>query len=285
MTRIATPENEGYLLYIAENGTACDVETLVRAYRRASRGEDLEEARRHREERYLDMYTDEDGMVVIRGRLPQEVAALVQKALEAAMDALKEEERKEEKNREDSDAGSAPHDSAESYRPSVIPPPPARGQAPSGIPWPGVGAVGSGDSAESWRREDFAQRRVDALGLLAEAALGKGLGQTERGEPYQVMIHVDSDVLADRSHEGRSELENGEGVSAASCRRLACDAPHVAVTRDKEGNILNIGRKARKISKPLWRALTSRDRTCRFPGCARNRHLQAHHIEHWAKGG
>ena len=45
MTRIATPENEGYLLYIAENGMASDVETLVRAYRRACRGEDLEEAR------------------------------------------------------------------------------------------------------------------------------------------------------------------------------------------------------------------------------------------------
>jgi hypothetical protein len=102
---------------------------------------------------------------------------------------------------------------------------------------------------------------------------------------YQVMIHVDSDVLADRSRGGRADLDSGEGVSAESCRRLACDAPHVAVTRDKDGNILNIGRKARKISKPLWRALASRDRTCRFPGCSRTRHLQAHHIEHWAKGG
>jgi hypothetical protein len=34
MTRIATPENETYLLYIAQNGTASDVETLVRAYRK-----------------------------------------------------------------------------------------------------------------------------------------------------------------------------------------------------------------------------------------------------------
>jgi hypothetical protein len=91
MTRIATPENEGYLLYIAENGTASDVETLVRAYRRATRGEDVAEARRQGEERYLDMYTDDDGMVVIRGRVPQEVAALLEKALDAALDALKEE--------------------------------------------------------------------------------------------------------------------------------------------------------------------------------------------------
>ncbi len=102
MTRIATPENEGYLLYIAENGTASDAESLVRAYRRASRGEDLEEARRHREERYLEMYTDEDGMVVIRGRLPQEVAAVVEKALEAAMDLLREEEKTERTDGNDS---------------------------------------------------------------------------------------------------------------------------------------------------------------------------------------
>ena len=43
---------------------------------------------------------------------------------------------------------------------------------------------------------------------------GKGLGQTERGEPYQVMIHVDAEVLAGRFEYGRSELDSGEGISA-----------------------------------------------------------------------
>ncbi len=273
MTRIATPENEGYLLYISENGTASDVESLVRAYRRASRGEDSEEARRHREERYLDMYTDEDGMVVIRGRLPQEVAALLEKALEAAMDALREEKKGQQTEGDDSaESFEAPRpgendDSAESLGEAT----PIQGR---GIP-----------SCAGMTHGDFSQRRADALGLLAEAALGQGSGRTERGEPYQVMIHVDGDVLADRSHEGCSELDNGEGISAESCRRLACDAPHVAVVQDTEGNVLHIGRKARRISKPLWRALISRDRTCRFPGCDRTKHLQAHHIEHWAKGG
>ena len=54
MTRIATPENEEYLLYLAENGTAGHLEMLVRAYRRASRGDDLDETRRQRKERYLE---------------------------------------------------------------------------------------------------------------------------------------------------------------------------------------------------------------------------------------
>jgi hypothetical protein len=40
MTRIATPENESYLMYIAENGTACQVESVVRAYRWGSRSDD-----------------------------------------------------------------------------------------------------------------------------------------------------------------------------------------------------------------------------------------------------
>jgi hypothetical protein len=48
------------------------MESLVRKCRRASRGADQQEARHPREEPYLDMCTDDDGTVVIRGRLPQE---------------------------------------------------------------------------------------------------------------------------------------------------------------------------------------------------------------------
>ncbi|MGW8320140.1 MAG: HNH endonuclease, partial [Thermodesulfobacteriota bacterium] len=172
----------------------------------------------------------------------------------------------------------SPDDSADSIAPRVIP-------EKAGIPRPRIDVQPYCDSAESCRCEDFAQRRVDALGLLAEAALGQGLGKMERSEPYQVMVHVDANVLADQSFEGRSELGNGEGISAESCQRLACDAPHVTVGQDVEGNVLHMGRKTRRISKYLWRALIGRDRACKFPGCGRTRHLQAHHIQHWAKGG
>jgi len=273
MTRIATPENEEYLLYIAENGTASHMESLVRKYRRATRGADHEEARRQREDQYLDTYTDNDGMVVIRGRLPQEIAALLGKALDAAMDSLSVGQSEEE-----SPGPGSEEDSAESSLPRV---PGDKTQAscppPSGARFR--------DSAESWVQGDFLARRVDALGLLAEAALGQGLGRTMRGEPYQVMIHVDSAVLADQSVEGLCEFENCEGISPESARRLSCDAPTVTVSENTEGDLLNIGRKDRKVTTRLWRALMTRDRTCQFPGCDKTRHLQAHHIEHWAKGG
>ena len=35
----------------------------------------------------------------------------------------------------------------------------------------------------------------------------------------------------------------------------------------------------------LRRALQSRDRGCRFPGCNQHRFVDAHHIHHWADGG
>jgi hypothetical protein len=48
---------------------------------------------------------------------------------------------------------------------------------------------------------------------------------------------------------------------------------------------LRIGRKTRRISPAQRRALRIRDGGCRFPGCARRRHLQAHHVRHWLHGG
>lgn len=30
---------------------------------------------------------------------------------------------------------------------------------------------------------------------------------------------------------------------------------------------------------------SARDRGCRFPGCANNRYIDAHHVKHWANGG
>jgi hypothetical protein len=38
-------------------------------------------------------------------------------------------------------------------------------------------------------------------------------------------------------------------------------------------------------SAALRRALHSRDRGCRFPGCDQRRFVDAHHVRHWAHGG
>ena len=88
LTRVATPETEERLLDFARCATAAHVERLVRAWRRVDRIAEAEDDRRRHASRHLDTWVDEDGMVVLRGRLSPEVGAVVQRALEAAVHRL-----------------------------------------------------------------------------------------------------------------------------------------------------------------------------------------------------
>jgi hypothetical protein len=143
------------------------------------------------------------------------------------------------------------------------------------------------------RRREAAQRRHDAIGLVAERALATGFGRDGEPEPplsgsraerYQVVLHVDAETLTADREPGRSELEDGTRLSAESVRRLACDASRVRVAHAADGSVLDEGRKTRTVSAALRRALEIRDRGCRFPGCGR-RFTDVHHVKHWADGG
>ena len=93
LTRVATAENEEELLGFAQAGTAAHVETLVRAWRRVDRQDEVEHENHRHASRYLQAYADEDGMVVLRARLDPETGAAVLKALEEAEQVLYERER------------------------------------------------------------------------------------------------------------------------------------------------------------------------------------------------
>jgi Domain of unknown function (DUF222) len=87
LTRVATLETEARLLAVARAGTAAHVERIVRGWRRVdAQGEVPDAAARHRR-RWLQVYPDEDGMLVIRGRLEPEAGAVLVRALEAAREA------------------------------------------------------------------------------------------------------------------------------------------------------------------------------------------------------
>ena len=88
LTRVTTPANESELLDFARCATAAHVERLVRAWRRVDRVAEAADDRRRHESRHLETWVDDDGMVVIRGRLSPEVGAVVRCALEAAADRL-----------------------------------------------------------------------------------------------------------------------------------------------------------------------------------------------------
>jgi hypothetical protein len=88
LTRIATPETEARLLAVGRAGTAAHVERIVRGWRRVDRQAEAREAARQHAGRALHVYRDDDGTVVLRGRLTPEVGALLLRALDAAREAL-----------------------------------------------------------------------------------------------------------------------------------------------------------------------------------------------------
>jgi len=187
------------------------------------------EAARQHASRSLHVYQDDDGMVVIRGRLAPEVGAVLVQALTAARETLP-------RDREGEDA------------PTIV------------------------------------QQQADALALLAETALHRGIDPGVPAERYQVVVHVDALALADPDQPGQSVLEDGMRVSAETSRRLACDASRVVMRHDSDGRAVEVGARTRTIPPALRRALLHRDRGCRFPGCGL-RFVQGHHLRHWAQGG
>src|SRR5947208_10566469 len=80
--------------------------------------------------------------------------------------------------------------------------------------------------------------------------------------------------------------ETGVPLSAATARRLACDATIIPLVLGANSEPLDIGRATRLIPPAIRRALIARDRGCAFPGCRRPpRWCDAHHIKYWADGG
>jgi hypothetical protein len=95
LTRVATSETEARLLAVGRAGTAAEVERIVRGWRRVDRQAETREAARRHVSRALHVYQDEDGTVVVRGRLEPEVGAVFLRALEAARETLYQRRRRE----------------------------------------------------------------------------------------------------------------------------------------------------------------------------------------------
>jgi uncharacterized protein DUF222 len=246
LTRVATPETEERLLAVARLGTACHVERIVRGWRRVDRYAEARETAHRHKSRALHVYQDEDGMWIVRGRLTPEVGAVLVQALDAGREALYQQRRtlNIDSTRE---AGFIPQD------------------VPAETP-------------------SMEHQQADALALVAETALHRGIDPGAPGERYQVLVHVDAPVLADPDQPGQSVLDDGTHVSAEASRRLACDASRVVMQHAHDGRVVEVAARTRTIPPALRRALQHRDHGCRFPGCG-VRFGQGHHIRHWAQGG
>ncbi len=113
-----------------------------------------------------------------------------------------------------------------------------------------------------------------------EAYLEPGLQPRATAEKYLVHVHLD----LRRDADGPVQDPDAPALAEDTLRRLGCEAGLVAVLHDGD-EILSVGRKTRAVPPAIRRALRLRDRGCRFPGCTHTRHVDAHHIRHWADGG
>ena len=101
---------------------------------------------------------------------------------------------------------------------------------------------------------------------------------------HEIVVHVEADVLSNGGA-GRCEIEHRTAIAAETARRLCCDAGIVPVVDGPNGEPLSVGRRTRSIPPAVRRALSNRDRGCRFPGCPATQRLHGHHVRHWADGG
>jgi hypothetical protein len=117
------------------------------------------------------------------------------------------------------------------------------------------------------------QRRADALLEVCAGDVAPRL-----------VVSTRFDVLEQTLAGG--SLDNGDRVTPATVRRIACYADLIPAVLNTVGIPLDLGRTHRLITASLRTALTERDRGCCFPGCDRPAGwTQAHHAVHWSAGG
>lgn len=125
---------------------------------------------------------------------------------------------------------------------------------------------------------------VVRMSELALSATASGAATASAAERNQVVVHVDLAEHGGDGEGGPAQLEDGPSIPGASARRLSCDASVVTLL-ERGGEPVSVGRRTRSVPPSLARALRSRDRRCRFPGCENHRFVDAHHVQHWAAGG
>jgi len=262
LTRVATPENEGDLLELAQGSTAAEMERMVRGWRLLGRKDEADLERIRHASRTLSVFPGEDGMYVVRGRLDPEVGVLLMRAVEAAADVLYRAE------------------TAEVGEPEVTPGQ-RRADAMGLLAERALAAgMGAGPGPGPSRAERYqVVLHVEAGTLERDGEPGRS--DLEDGtRVYLASLEELADV---RAAALRAPTEWPLG-SAETSRRVACDASVVEVRHGRDGTILDVGRRRRTIPPAIRRALEARDSGCRFPGCG-SRFTDAHHVVHWADGG
>lgn len=150
---------------------------------------------------------------------------------------------------------------------------------------------------------------------MTESLLANGTSGSNAADRHRVVVHVDELALKSNACGGSAEppasvrqhdradrdalnqkpeqpiaqvpisqIQDGPTIARETAQRLACDASVIEIScRGEEP--LSVGRARRTVPPAIRRALRSRDKRCRYPGCSNHLFVDAHHIRHWADGG
>lgn len=128
-------------------------------------------------------------------------------------------------------------------------------------------------------RDEYSRRCADAL--IAVLSSGS-IDDAYAGSRAQVTIVATAREMA--SSEAAVRVGSGF-VSAEVARRLMCDSDIEVVLVDQKNRPIGLGANTRSVPKRLSRLIRARDKSCIFPNCGDDRHIQVHHVVHAAKGG
>ena len=283
ITRVGTPANEARLLDIARHTTGAQLEKICRGVRQQQREDArLSGAPAVELERYVRLRHRGDGTVRLEAILLPDEAERVMEAVRAIRAAMSEGLDVKP------DHADALVRIADAVLAGDVPVNEAAGsEAAVNEAAVNEAAVSEAAVSEAAVSEAAVNEAAVSEAAVNEAAVSDPAGAAKRtrscgADRAQVIVHFTEDRI-DGGH--MAVLDDGGRVSAETFRRMACDCSLLGVLEDGEGEPLDVGRKSRRISPALRRAVMLRDRGCRFPGCTHDRYIDLHHRQHWMHGG
>jgi len=249
LTRVASSDNEEDLAAAARFTSTEGVERMVRRLKQRERLDDVQALLRQRS---LSWRWEDDGSLVVHGRLTPEQGAVWVRALEKAETELAFVENESAEERSVAERSAEGNDRME---------------------------------------DDYRARRADAMThVLQQSLSGTSDSPGRTGDAFQVSVHVSAETLCggEKCGDEKSQsatIDGGPHLHPETVRRLTCDGALVSIFEDEDGDPLNVGRRTRVIPAAIHRGLKARDEECQYPGCSQTRFVEAHHIVHWAHGG
>ena len=122
-------------------------------------------------------------------------------------------------------------------------------------------------------------------GSTGSAGSRQGPGFTPgHGPKPHIIVTIDFNDLKAATADKLGHLTYGDALSAATIRRLACDAHILPIVLGSDSQPLDVGTTVRLATGPIRKALITRDKGCVCCG-APPIYCDAHHVKSWIDGG